>query len=511
MTMYQENQSRHSNNIILKSLISSFVLVLLSPSTSLAAPLDNYGLQGQVNSVDRLSDVQPTDWAYQALQSLVERYNCISGYPDSAYRGNSTLTRYEFAASLNACLNRITELIASNNNPIQGEDATVIQRLQADFSTELASLGGRVDELESRTAILEDNQFSTTTKLVAEIITAVSDSFGNTVGGDEDESEVFFANRGRLNFESSFTGEDLLRVRLEFGNFFDDDGNSQIALATGTGMTRLNFDSDTNNDAFIAQVRYFSPISDSISVAVGPVGMGYTDITTTITPALIADDGNGVPSLFGSYSPFFRRGGGGAGIDWDFTDKLTLTVGYLADNPDNSLSGNGLFNGGYNALAHLTYIGEEGAVGVGYSHGYAPRNGVSLIGGTGSSLVNSPFGDNIATSNDIVDLQAFYLFSDNFQIHGWGGYIWANAENSDTSSLSDGLGGTNSFAVNSGDSANAWYGAIGVSFPDVGGEGNLPGIVFGIPPHVSSSDVLEEDDNAYHLEALDLLHESGDR
>ena len=65
--------------------------------------------QGQVTSVTQLSDVQPTDWAFQALQSLVERYGCIAGYPDSTYRGNRTMTRYEFAAGLNACLDRITE------------------------------------------------------------------------------------------------------------------------------------------------------------------------------------------------------------------------------------------------------------------------------------------------------------------------------------------------------------------------------------------------------------------
>ena len=412
------------------------------------------------------------------------------------------MTRYEFAASLNACLNQITKLIGSTNNSIQQEDLIVLQRLQTDFGTELATLRGRVDNLETRTAELEDNQFSTTTKLNAQIITAFTDSFGNSVGGDEDESEAFFANRGRLNFESSFTGKDLLRVRLQFGNFFDDDG-SQIASVTGTGMTRLNFDTDNDNELSISQVRYYFPVNDSLAVAVGTTGMGYTDITTTVSPATVdSDDGNGIPSLFGQYDPILRRGGGGAGINWDFTDELRLTVGYLADNPDSPLSGNGLFNGGYNALAHLTFIGEKGGVGLAYSHGYAPEGGVNLTGGTGSSLVSSPFGDSIATSNNIVATQGFYRFSDNFQIHGWGGYIWANAENSGTSSLDNGLGGTSSFFVNEGDSANAWYGAVGVTFPDVGGEGNMPGLLFGIPPHVSSSDVLEEDDNAYHLEAF---------
>jgi len=52
---------------------------------------------GQVTSVSQFSDVQPTDWAFQALQSLVERYGCIAGYPNGTYRGNRALTRYEFA------------------------------------------------------------------------------------------------------------------------------------------------------------------------------------------------------------------------------------------------------------------------------------------------------------------------------------------------------------------------------------------------------------------------------
>jgi hypothetical protein len=34
----------------------------------------------QMPSVKQLSDVQPSDWAFQALQSLVERYGIIEGY-----------------------------------------------------------------------------------------------------------------------------------------------------------------------------------------------------------------------------------------------------------------------------------------------------------------------------------------------------------------------------------------------------------------------------------------------
>lgn len=153
-----------------------------APETSVSELSDEPSADelAQVTSVSQLSDVQPTDWAFQALQSLVERYGCIVGYPDSTYRGNRALTRYEFAAGLNACLDRVNELIATATADIvTREDLATLQRLQEEFSAELATLRGRVDALEARTAELEANQFSTTTKLTGEVIVAISDVFGD--------------------------------------------------------------------------------------------------------------------------------------------------------------------------------------------------------------------------------------------------------------------------------------------------------------------------------------------
>jgi len=80
----------------------------------------------QLTSVSQLSDVQPTDWAFQALrlgtralpfgQSLVERYDCIAGSPNATFDGNRALTRYDFAARLKACLDRVNELIATGTS-----------------------------------------------------------------------------------------------------------------------------------------------------------------------------------------------------------------------------------------------------------------------------------------------------------------------------------------------------------------------------------------------------------
>ncbi|MDP4831397.1 MAG: iron uptake porin, partial [Cyanobium sp. MAG_185] len=66
--------------------------------------------KNQVTSVTQFSDVQPTDWAYQALSNLVEKYGCVAGYPNGTYKGGQAMTRYEAAALLNACLDRVTEV-----------------------------------------------------------------------------------------------------------------------------------------------------------------------------------------------------------------------------------------------------------------------------------------------------------------------------------------------------------------------------------------------------------------
>merc|ERR1712089_51900 len=105
---------------------------------------------GQVTSVTQFSDVYPTDWAYQALSNLVEQYGCVAGYPNGTFRGNRAMTRYEAAALLNACLDRITEVTDE------------LRRLIKEFETELAVIRGRVDGLEARVGELAATQFSTT-------------------------------------------------------------------------------------------------------------------------------------------------------------------------------------------------------------------------------------------------------------------------------------------------------------------------------------------------------------
>ncbi|HEY9707880.1 MAG TPA: iron uptake porin, partial [Oculatellaceae cyanobacterium] len=181
---------------------------------------DSVNSLDQVTNVTQLRDVSPNDWAFEALRSLVERYGCIAGYPDGTYRGNRAMSRYEFAAGLNACLQQVERIIRSSTEGFATkQDLAAIQRLVAEFGPELAVLRGRVDALEARTAELEATQFSTTTKLQAEAIFALAGiPSGDRVNGFDVNQNTVLGYRVRLNLDTSFTGEDLLRTRLQAVN-----------------------------------------------------------------------------------------------------------------------------------------------------------------------------------------------------------------------------------------------------------------------------------------------------
>lgn len=210
---------------------------------------------GQVTSVAEFVDVKPTDWAFLALQSLVERYGCIAGLPTNppTYQGRRAVTRYEFAAGLNACLDRINELIATAvENRVTKEDMKLVQRLQEEFAAELALLRGRVDTLEARTATLEAQQFSTTTKLSGQIILGVQGAFGanhqavvrgvaqGTRGNVLDATTLGY--RVNVTFNTSFTGKDLLTTNLQMDDIALGaiPGSSALAV-TGTNNASLSY------------------------------------------------------------------------------------------------------------------------------------------------------------------------------------------------------------------------------------------------------------------------------
>ncbi|MGA1625942.1 MAG: iron uptake porin, partial [Prochlorothrix sp.] len=229
---------------------------------------------GQLRSINQLTDVRPTDWAYQAVRSLVERYNCVAGYPNGTFRGTSAMNRYEAAALVNACMDTVNDLIAASTADLVTEDdLAVLQRLQEEFQAELATLRGRVDSLETRTATLEANQFSTTTKLEGEALMVLADAFDDNSGTGG--GNTLFGARVRLNFKTSFSGEDLLFTSLEGENIRD-----VTSLNGGLGVGGLEYATDQplpSGDGAEPSITLdalwyqFSP-ADQATVVVGPIG-----------------------------------------------------------------------------------------------------------------------------------------------------------------------------------------------------------------------------------------------
>jgi porin len=234
----------------------------------------------RVTSVSKLSDVQPSDWAFQALQSLIERYGVIEGYPDGTFRGNRAMTRYEFAAALNAALDRVSELInAGLANQISRQDLETLQRLQEEFAKELKVLVGRVDSLEARTARMEATQFSTTTKLNGEAIFAINGGIGNPGGRETDPNTIFFS-RVRLNLTTSFTGRDQLLTQLQAST---STPVARLSRVAGVGTDAAGSLADNASALFyssliggtgfqLSRLNYTFPLSNDLKVSIFPRG-----------------------------------------------------------------------------------------------------------------------------------------------------------------------------------------------------------------------------------------------
>ncbi|BAY63091.1 hypothetical protein NIES22_31700 [Calothrix brevissima NIES-22] len=438
---------------------------------------------GQVTSVSQFSDVQPTDWAFQALQSLVERYGCIAGYPNGTYRGNRALTRYEFAAGLNACLDRVNELIATATaDLVTKQDLATLQRLQEEFSAELATLRGRVDSLEARTAELEANQFSTTTKLQGEAIFNVSQAFGDTRAdnGAKLDSNTVFSDRVRLTLNSSFTGKDQLQIRLQGRNTISNQ------TVTGTNMTRLAYDGSENNSVGIDKINYAFNLTDAVRVKVDATGAELNENFYTFNPDF-ASSGRGALSRYGRFSPIYRQAGDGAGISVNVNPNGPLSFGaaYIAQgtNASNPVDGSGLFGGSNTFFGQIAFKPNK-ALNIGFSYARTYQSVPSLFQGTGSAFANRPFGNNTRTEANHYGIQATFQPSAKLALSGWAGYTEADSATDNRS-------------------ADAWYWAASLGVRDLGAKGNVLGLIFGQPPKITGgSGVASESGTSYHLEGL---------
>jgi hypothetical protein len=463
----------------------------------------------QVTSVSQLSDVQPTDWAFQALQSLVERYGCIAGYPDGTFRGNRAATRYELAAALNACLDQISDRFATK------EDLATVKALQEEFKAELATLKGRVDGLEARTKTLEAQQFSTTTKLQGNAffnITGATASKGVIAEGADgilpfraigqpdrgiggvprtriaNDPNVTFSGLVWLGFNTSFTGKDLLRIQLASGTG-NSPANAFVSAGLfntwGTPFTDQTAGTNTGvGDFVLRELNYSFPIAKNLDMVVGPRINFYRYFDNNRFTFFL----NGSSSFDSIGSPLLNasKRGAGAILTWSPSKKLQVKLGYLSQSIEflpsflNSAENStlGLFGGTNTLTGEVTYSPVKTVnLRFLYTRTNIATSFGGLIGGTAGlplyGLADDGFGGDLkpATANtfgfnfDWLVTKGFGLF---------GRYTYGNVNLTPVNPL-----------IAKGDVNNQSI-QFGLAFPDLGKPGAQATLSFVVP-----SDVLE--------------------
>lgn len=433
------------------------------PGVQLFIPELDIDPMAQIPGASQFRDVSPTDWAFEALVSLNERYDCLVGYPNGSFLGDRPLTRYEFAAGLNACLQQIERLIS-----VDVEDIATLQRLAAAFSVELQALGDRVNDLEETVTFLEENAFSTTTKLFGQVVAGIQGRAGNTadffpVDGTPDTPDpatnLNLISNVQLSLVTQFSPNSLLLTGLQAGN-----GSTAPRL---TNDTRLSYEAPTQGDVVISDLTYRHLFNNNFALIAGPVGVNAVSVFRGVNR--VESAGFGPLSAFAQRNPIIAIGGGtaGVGFDWQIFDRLSLQGVYSS-----SLANDPVLGGLFGSQQGDTTLGFQAAwtpvntvdVAVHFINSYSPlgrlRTGIGDDQVTAGSSVNT----------NAIGVTASWQVLPTVTVGGWGGVA---------RSYRQGASGTVE--------TTNWM--TFVNFPDLLGEGNLGGIYFGQPPKITSSDL----------------------
>jgi hypothetical protein len=421
--------------------------------------------QDQVTSITQFSDVRPTDWAYQALSNLTERYGCVAGYPNGTFKGGQAMTRYEAAALLNACLDRISEVTDE------------LKKLMAEFEKELALLRGRVDGLEAKVGELEASQFSTTTKLsgLATFVLGANQFSGSASELVNSSRALYgattFTYDVQLTFDTSFSGKDLLRTNLRAGNFADSSfggaGPSTLSQLEVAFQEDLGA-GDGGDVVAIDRLFYQFPLGDFTFSLGGRIGQeDMLAVWPSVYPAETVLD---LLTLGGAPAAYNKNLGPGAGVWWQ-KDGFAISANYVAANSNvGNPSEGGIASAG---------SGGTGTVQLGYSN---DRWGLAAIYSriqNGNDLIVYATNFSLSSFSNPGSTNAF----------GLSGY-WQPAKAGWLPSISAGWG-LNSSTYDSGvddsglvSTSQSW--SVGLQWQDVFAPGNALGMAVGQPTFATS-------------------------
>lgn len=485
--------------------VLTVIVLCANPAFAEAIPSDNaaQSITPTANDADaknkadieapKTGSLELSDSNVQFLKSFNDRHKCGIANIDAA------ISRADFANNIVVCLTSTEVKLAQDSNAIPASELAQLKDIVDQFSNEVSYLGNRVETVEKKLATVQKaSSFSTTTKLAGEVIVALTGNSSQTRTGDANRGGVTFADRVRINFDTTFTGKDRLRTRLESRNI----AQLNVGGGTGTNTTRLGFDGNESNGTRVALLQYTLPISNNSRLIAETVGTRFNDNFYTFNPFLTSS-GSGAISRFGRYNPVYRQGGEGAGIAADvrLSPEFSFGVGYAIPNGvnpggavtsanDTGIS-SGVFGGNYAGIAQLRYQPSPSTdLGLIYSRSYH-NNGAGVTGSTGSLEANNPFNGAPTVANHYNFLASTKL-SPGFTLSGWVGLTNANIES----------GG------NSSGNADIINAAITAAFTDVGAKGNTLGFIIGLPPRVTNiSSSVAANNNRFNPEAA--LHLEG--
>ena len=399
----------------------------------------------QVTSVTQFSDVYPTDWAYQALAGLVETYGCVAGYPNGTFRGNRAMTRFEAAALLNACLDRVTEVTDE------------LRRLMAEFETELAILKGRVDGLEAKVGELEATQFSATTKLKGKttFILGALDYEGVPPSGQGEA--LTFQYDTRLGLKTSFTGKDLLFTRMRVGN---NDGDN-----FAEGLSKLDTAGKSGDIFYLDRLYYRFPVGEEFTAVVGPMARN-TEALGMKPTAYTVKTLNIFGGQFGTGNVYNKGTGSFVGGIWKQSvekgqPRLTASLSYVAEEGDDSTKGIGTDEAEGAITTQIGYGTKQWGAAFGYRYGQCGHS-------MGTSLASSAS----CSATESVD-------TNNYAINGF----WKPDETGLIPSISAGYGFSSYEGTTIEETAN-WM--VGFQWDKVLDSKHTFAVAFGAPNYVTS-------------------------
>jgi hypothetical protein len=406
-----------------------------------------------------------SDRNVQILKSFNDRYQCGIANIDQA------ITRADFANNIAVCLTSIEVKLAQNPTAVSTDDLAKLRDMTSQFMDEVSYLGNRLESVEKKVGVLQKSTFSTTTKLSGEVIVGLTTNSSQTRTGDTNKGNTQFADRVRLNFDTTFTGKDKLRTRLQARNLTSLNNAAAIQGGTGTNATRLGFDGDSSNALSVSLLQYTLPVFDNSRLIVETVGSEFNENMYTFNPQLTSS-GSGSLTRFGRYNPVYRQSNDGAAatLDYRMSPEFSVAVGYalpgtVANSPGNDA---GVFGGNYAGIVQLRYQpSPELDLGLSYARSYH-SGGTGVAGSTGTQFADNPFNSAPTVANHYSFLASAKI-SPGFILSGWVGLTNASLEN----------------GANTG-SADILNGAITAALTDVGGKGNVLGFIIGVPPTVSS-------------------------